>query len=205
MSKIDHVIVLMMENRSFDHMFGFLDHPDPTFEGLTGTETCDDDQLPPQPVAASTGARYEIPSPDHSHAGAMEQLLDGATTKPYQPTNRGFVKNYARRAGGHGRKVMRSFDPRMIPVLSTLAREFAVCTRWFASVPGETWPNREFLHSGTSRGLADIVLHKFASLEKTVFELLDDVGASWRIYHDDTPHTWNYPSLWAQSAIASRI
>ena len=43
------------------------------------------------------------------------------------------------------------------PAEPSLASEFAICTRWFCSVPGETWPNREFVHSGTSRGRADIV------------------------------------------------
>jgi hypothetical protein len=126
----------------------------------------------------------------------MHQLLQGNLTKPYKPTNRGFVENFDERSPTHGDRIMSCFDPLMIPVFSTLALEFAVCTRWFASVPGETWPNREFAHSATSRGLADIVWWKYMSNAKTVFEMLEAAGKTWRIYHDDYPHTWCYASLW---------
>jgi phospholipase C len=109
---------------------------------------------------------------------------------------KGFVQSYEESSPGHGRKVMRCFDPRMVPVISTLAREFAVCTRWHCSLPGETWPNREFAHSGTSRGRAENLKSSLWSNAKTIFEQLDEAGATWRIYHDDTPHTWAYASLW---------
>jgi phospholipase C len=191
---IDHIIVLMMENRSFDHMLGFLEHPDPRFDGLRGTESCPD-QLG-SPVAVSKDARYTLASPDHSHSGVMQQLMGSRQSKPYEPTNSGFVQNYEESATGNGRKVMRCFGEPMIPVLSTLAREFAVCTRWHCSLPGETWPNREFAHSGTSRGRADNLKISLWSNAKTVFEQLDEADVSWRIYHDDTPHTWAYAALW---------
>jgi phospholipase C len=191
---IDHTIVLMMENRSFDHLLGFLEHPDPRFAGLKGDESCPD-QLG-TPVRVSKDARYAIPSPDHSHSGVMQQLMGNEQGKPYRVTMRGFVQDYEESSLGHGHKVMRCFDPRQVPVISTLAREFAVCTRWHCSVPGETWPNREFVHSGTSRGRAENMKRSLWSNEKTIYEQLDEAGASWRIYHDDTPHTWAYASLW---------
>ncbi|MGE0403400.1 MAG: alkaline phosphatase family protein [Kofleriaceae bacterium] len=194
MGKADHIIVLMLENRSFDHMLGFLKHGNPKFDGLKGNETCPDGKGGKVEVAMK--ARYRIGSPDHSHAGIMQQLLRSNLSTPYAPTNDGFVENYEEHSHGHGERIMSCFDPRMIPVFSTLAQEFAICTRWFASVPGETWPNREFAHTATSRGLADIVSLKYFSNRKTIFELLDAAGASWRIYHDDYPHTWCYASLW---------
>lgn len=194
MEKADHIIVLMLENRSFDHLLGYLEHPKrKQFDWLKGNETCPDDNG--KPVRVSKKARYSIGGPDHSHAGIMQQL--GYTAgPPYKPTNKGFVKNYEAHNKGKGRDIMRCFDPRMVPVLSTLALEFAVCTRWFCSVPGETWPNREFAHSGTSRGNADIAPIHFTSSEKTIYELLDDAGKTWCIYHDDVPHSWTYTALW---------
>ncbi|MEO8698492.1 MAG: alkaline phosphatase family protein [Kofleriaceae bacterium] len=191
----NHVIVLMMENRSFDHMFGYLTHTDPEFPKLKGTEFCLD-KADAQVVVSKT-ARYEIASPDHSHAGIMQQLMGANQSLPYQCNNGGFVRNYEDYREGKGAHIMRCFDEDMIPVLTLLAREYAVCTRWHASVPGETWPNREFAHSGTSRGNADIKTASSLFLsQKTIFQQLEEANASWRIYHDDTPHTWNYVDLW---------
>ncbi|MDB5065745.1 MAG: hypothetical protein JWM18_2179, partial [Chloroflexi bacterium] len=81
-----------------------------------------------------------------------------------------------------------------VPVLSRLALEFAVCTRWFCSVPGETWPNRNFLHAATSDGETNIELRPYTN--PTIFELLEKNGRTWRIYHDDTPQVWAFPRLW---------
>lgn len=188
---IKHIIVLMMENRSFDHMLGFLDHQNSAFIKLSGHESCSG-------ICVSNDARYEIASPDHSHSGVMKQLLGENLNKPYQVMNTGFVQSYDERYPGNGHEIMRCFAPQMVPVLSTLAQEFAVCCRWFASVPGETWPNREFAHSATSRGRANINRYRYHSTRKTIFEQLDESQEerSWRIYHDDIPHSWCYTNLW---------
>src|SRR5205823_8320840 len=53
------------------------------------------------------------------------------------------------------RNVMRCLRPEKLPVLAALARSFTVCTRWHCSVPGATWPNRNFVHAGTSDGTVD--------------------------------------------------
>ena len=185
-SQMDHVIVLMLENRSFDHMFGYLQHPNPKFKPLVGNESCPD--ALGNPVKVSSQARFEIQSPDHSHEGIMEQLKDN---------NHGFVKNYEKRSHGHGDQIMRCFHPEMIPVLTTLAREYAVCTRWHCSVPGETWPNRQFAHAATSNGQANIKFMKgFWLDDETIFHQVEAGGGTYRIYHDDTPHLWAYASLW---------
>jgi phospholipase C len=75
-----------------------------------------------------------------------------------------------------------------------LALQFAVCDHWFSSVPGETWPNRNFMHAATSDGETDIDIRFYDNL--TIFELLEDHGLDWRIYHDDTPQAWAFPKLW---------
>jgi phospholipase C len=81
-----------------------------------------------------------------------------------------------------------------VPVLSQLARDFAVCTRWFCSVPGETWPNRNFLHAATSDGETDIDIRLYDN--PTIFELLEKQGKTWHIYYDDTPQVWAFHELW---------
>jgi len=176
--KIEHFIVLVLENRSFDHMLGYLDHPNPKFLGVGKTQ---------QPLTTKD-ARYAIyPGPGHSHHDAMQQILgltpDQLPSYPndaYQPTMSGFADNYHKYANGHGSKVLRCFDPAMVPVLSTLALEFAVCDRWFCSLPGETFPNRDFLHAAQSHGRVGV---KIGTLKApTIFEVLDNVNRTWGVY-----------------------
>lgn len=225
-AEIEHVIVLALENRSFDHMLGFLQHPDPRFDGLRGGQYENPGWEGGPPIPVSPTAKAVVPvGPDHSHEGVMEQLAVRGMGSARRPTNQGFVVNYERKCRGlaapkfggllgpllnwwfrrkasgsveiknRGGLVMSCQDPENVPVLSTLALEFAVCTRWFCSVPGETWPNRNFLHASTSDGETNIELRPYT--DRTIFELLEeDYGREWHIYHDDTPQVWAFPRLW---------
>ena len=173
-------------------------------------------------VAASPDAKLVLPAgPDHSHDAVMQQL---ALTLTGAPRNRGFVRSYERKgrgldapafggllgpfanwarrlSGGGGQAVkgrgplaMACQPPENVPVLARLAREFAVCSRWFCSVPGETWPNRNFAHAATSDGQTQIEIRPYTN--RTIFELLEDHEVDWRIYYDDTPQVWAFPALW---------
>jgi phospholipase C len=78
---------------------------------------------------------------------------------------------------------MRCMRPRdRLPALATLASSFALCTRWHCSVPGATWPNRNFAHAGTSDGTVDIEIGFYDN--PTIFHRLHEVGRSWSIYRD---------------------
>jgi phospholipase C len=223
---IEHVVVVCLENRSFDHMLGYLDHPSPRFTGLgRGGPFSNPGWADDPPVAASPTAKRVIPfGPDHSHDAVLEQLAVTGIGPLRHPTNQGFVRSYERKARGlappafggllapllrrlhtgapkpgatatgRGPLVMRCQPPGQVPVLSRLAQEFAVCDHWFCSVPGETWPNRNFLHAATSDGETDIVIRPYT--DRTIFELLEENGQDWRIYHDDTPQVWAFPKLW---------
>ena len=84
---------------------------------------------------------------------------------------------------------MRCFAPKSLPVLTTLASEFAVCDSWFSSVPGPTWPNRFFAHAATSKGF--ITNSQFNSYDMpTIFESLAAQGKTWRNYYHDFSQTW---------------
>jgi phospholipase C len=235
MVSIDHVIVLVLENRSFDHVLGYLDHPNPDFDGLLdgGPHTNPGWDSGPA-VAASPDAKPVLPlDPDHSHDAVLEQLAVQGSGAHRQATNQGFVSSYERKcrglapasfggllgpllnwwtrrgaatstpsstpssstpSAGRGPLAMLCQPPQQVPVLATLAREFAVCTRWFSSVPGETWPNRNFLHAATSDGDTDIEPRFYT--DRTIFELLEEHGRDWHVYHDDTPQLWAFPKLW---------
>ncbi|HEX5856541.1 MAG TPA: alkaline phosphatase family protein [Microbacterium sp.] len=88
-------------------------------------------------------------------------------------------------------QIMGGFSPDMLPVLSTLAREFAVFDAWFAAVPSQTYCNRSFFHASTSHGH---VTNKHgggytkwldATPAPTIFNRLQDAGLSWKVYYDE--------------------
>ena len=96
------------------------------------------------------------------------------------------------------RAVMSSFEPGAIEPLAKLAQSFATCSRWFSPVPGETWPNRNFVHAGTSDGAVDIEYRLYN--DDTIFQRLEDNhGAAedpWRVYFKGVPQVLAYPALW---------
>lgn len=116
-----------------------------------------------------------------------------------RPTMDGFVRDYANNIARHGKKpepdelahIMGGFSPEQLPVLSTLARGFAVFDAWFAAVPSQTYCNRSFFHASTSHGY---VTNKHgggydkwldAPATPTIFNRLEEAGISWKIYFDE--------------------
>src|SRR5215470_14979668 len=95
MADIEHVVVLMLENRSFDHLNGYVPHPNRKFDGLVGRTRRNPGWRGGRAVAASPTAKKVLPvGPDHSHDAVMLQLA----LRLGKPTNRGFVRSYERKA-----------------------------------------------------------------------------------------------------------
>jgi phospholipase C len=207
---IKHVVVLMLENRSFDCMLGMLYPKSAGFDGLDGTEANTwhkpGNQLQVVPVWKSpelTPTAACIPNPDPG-----ELFTDIDTHIHGLPTDRsvmgGFVDNYMRQKPGDPRTdpapdpaaPMHYFTPDQLPVMSTLARSFAVSDRWHASAPCQTWPNRFFVHTGTANGYVDNAPTHFPYEMPTVFHRLNGVGASWRVYFHDIPQSATLAELW---------
>ena len=200
-SKIQHLIVLMMENRAFDHMLGYLEYPAGVkFEGLAGKEKSYPNSYEKgQVVYPKAEANYAIhPGPNHTHPSVMTQLLESNPREfPYKVTNCGFAADYATIAPGHPEDALKCFKPEHLPVLSTLAKNFAVCDHWFSSVPGETWPNRNYAHSANSDGEVGIVFRSYAN--KTIFEQLAENQRDWAIYYDGfPPQSIVFSKLWEE-------
>ncbi len=165
MPNIKHVFVLMLENRAFDHMLGF--------SGITGTDAVTHTPTKINGASAGTsnswnGTAYPVSTPAvdpmktdpyHEFTDVLEHLCGEAATYPSggpYPSiiNTGFVSNFAVDAKSDSPgDVMKYFVPTDLPVLSALAREFAVCDSWFCSMPGPTWPNRFFALGASSAGL----------------------------------------------------
>jgi phospholipase C len=206
MPPIEHVFVLMLENRSFDHLFGFsgLGGIDAstgahtTIDGLTGTES---NLFQGRTYSVVRGADWATSvDPGHEFLHVLDQLCGpGARyVPPYPaPNQSGFVDSYSHTGGAaHPGEIMKCFDtPRQLPVLYALAQEYAVCDHWHASVPGPTWPNRMFVHAASSGGLdhspstADIVLWEtldgFSFKSGTLFQALKARNIPFHLYSGD--------------------
>ncbi len=201
-----HIVVLMLENRSFDHMLGFLYEGKTTpsgepFEGLTGGESNADasgNEVTVFKIDPAKPSAYFMPgcNPGEGYSATNLQLF-GADPEPNPPTstNGGFVTNFAATLklnsdrhrpivpGTVPADIMGIFTPEMLPVLSGLARGYAVCDRWYCSVPTETIPNRAFACAATSQGHMNDLTKSFTV--PTIFGLLTGKGVRWKIYGYD--------------------
>jgi phospholipase C len=205
-SPITNVFVLMLENRSFDHMFGRSGIP-----GLTvpadGTANSYNGTAYPVAAPAPTSMTSD---PGHEFADTVEQLAGPGATYPqggpYPPiTMSGFAANYATVSDedvpaptpDHIGDVMMEFDtPTQLPTSHALATSFAICDHWYSSMPGPTWPNRMFVHGASSAGLdhtpstAEILewesVHGFAFPHGSIYDALTSANLKWRIYNDNT-------------------
>jgi len=186
----EHLVVLMMENRSFDHMLGFLKAADYPIEGLDPADLPTNDpvvgtaHVPVTADAASVGDFARDPA--HDFLNVNVQIFGNKEGNVAGPMMRGFVTDYAAvgKDQDKGPNVMKCFTPRTLPVLSTLAKQFAICDHWFSSIPGSTIPNRLFAHAAHSGGslTQDAILAPLRL--KTIFEVMDDPDNpySYRIY-----------------------
>lgn len=190
--RIDHVVVLMLENRSFDHMLGYLYPASGNFDGVKGKERDYFNLADPlDPNSPRYNVNPKAQSKDlnkdsgHDFKDVHEQLFGvplGRTGVPKPLHNGGFVANYARKNKGAGPRIMNCFNPATLPILSRLAEEFAVCDHWYSSTPGPTWPNRLFVHTGSSDGRVDNKYRLYDN--ETVFNQLQHRGKTWSFYMD---------------------
>ena len=201
--RIKHVFVLMMENRSFDHLLGFsniqgidaITMQPTTIEGLDPANDFNLD-LNGNKVFVSSPADWVMPhDPGHEFNDVKIQLCGVKGDYP-QIDNSGFVANYAGVDKTNPGEIMKCYSPDQVPVITTLAREFAVCDHWFSSMPGPTWPNRFFIHAASSGGLdhspttanvaTSLLINGYKFDNGTIYDCLDDEGISWTIYSGDT-------------------
>lgn len=167
LNEIKHIVVLMMENRSFDQMLGYLMRDGmPDVRGLTGSES-NPDADGNQVAVFEWGPDQTVFRPAQDHSG---KILDPCHSKEcvhaqLADENRGFVKNFlATRTDDHGNRVslppeyqrlpMGYYAAQHLPAYDFLARNYCVCDSWHSSVPGDTWPNRLFALAGREGPLA---------------------------------------------------
>jgi len=178
LAEIDTIVVVCMENRSFDHYFGsaaFLEGWQ--IDGLTGNETNPD--LDGNDVQVFHLTNYQPADPPHGwdsvHAQWNAGFMDGFV-REHQMVN---PDSYTEVMGYHTREDL--------PALYGLAESYTLCDRWFCSVLGATWPNRFFLHCASSGGqqenLPEIGLTK-------IWDVLEEAGVSGTNYYSDVAWVW---------------
>jgi phospholipase C len=145
---IEHIVVLMMENRSFDHFLGALKTDkgyaaSATVDGLTGTES---NPAPNGGAAVSVYKMSNFTPADPPHGwDAVHKQYNGGKNDQFVIEHKGESQN----------EVMGYHDRSQIPLFYWFADNFATCDAWFCSVMGPTWPNRFYLHATTSKGKKD--------------------------------------------------
>jgi len=245
LQKIDHIVVLMLENRSFDNVLGWLGASDEGGQKINGvagknlTNPIPEYVRPPDgtdSVPVGVGDRdhmtYPNPDPGEEYAHINTQLFGTILPEenrfnahnpkppynlpaepPAAPPMNGFVTDYVDllyATSGimpeyqHYKTIMDCFPEDAVPVLSKLAREYAVFDAWFASVPSQTLCNRSFMHAATSHGyvLNSPFIHWMLHDAPTIFNRLAEKNISWRVYFDkldilslaglQNPALWKY-------------
>lgn len=213
-NRIKHVVVLMLENRSFDHIFGFAEAPaGQTMEGLVGKNASNllDPSKPESATNPKFAAKKTAPfavhdkeGPSHSFNSTCVQLCNDKKGPSAQipVKNNGFVRNYKDHLlqGTHHvdqnnlAEVMTSFTPSQLPTINALAQSFCLCDHWFCEVPGPTMPNRMFIHAATSEGYVHNAFDReFKS--KTIYQLLEGAHLDWATYFHDFNEVLQFKAL----------
>lgn len=202
LDRVQRIFVLMLENRSFDHLCGYLrlNGVLPDLDGLRGDESNFANILPPR------GQEYQIKpmadsvfplDPPHSLNRVATQI-NGGQMDGFVQAFRELVEFFEKEkgdeaarptleaAGGEG-IIMRYHTADHLPTFDLFARRFVVCDRWFSSMPGNTFPNRMFATCGTSFG-------QFSNAKPgdrpSLFRRLDSLGVSWEAFAGDLPSMW---------------
>ena len=236
---ITNVFVLMLENHSFDHVFAMSGIPGITVAALGDRNI----YTPPGGVTPTTcrvrdGAPWSMSTdPGHEFPDVLRQLCNVAPCSSdddhgdcyrggaYPPVDlSGFAASYATsdsEATGPPPPdrvcdIMACFHTEtQLPVIYQLAREYAICDAWFSSLPGPTWPNRFFVHGGSSSGMdrspalvEEIeweTVHGFTYANGSIFDALSAAGHDYRLYQDKDNQFSDRPSPFAQGGWISQV
>jgi phospholipase C len=181
---IDTIIVVIMENRSFDHMLGYLSLPGPgrlAVEGLSADPVWLREHANGGVEPFAISAAQAIEDPPHEQATIALQL--GRPTTPGGPCPmNGFVESYLKRdpAPSDKRLVMGYYEAQQVPIFDFLARNFTVCDHWFAALPTGTQANRLMAMGGATTIVDNAPL--FLPDQPLVYDWLSEHGISWCAY-----------------------
>jgi phospholipase C len=223
LAQIKHIVVAMFENRSLDNVCGWLyrnpAEPPSTFLPARNSgryNGLDSSLWNPRNASYFTGAPAEKlsimdsattltnpgidPEETFDHVNFQLYGPQGYAVQPRWPML-GFVVDYENATAGNPVEIMEPFSSAQVPVLSALARNYAISDAWFCSVPSQTWPNRAFVHAGSSNGNVNNGDHPnpWDWNVPTIFNVLQEMSASWSVYSDSPLPSLTrtmFPQLW---------
>jgi phospholipase C len=185
LSKVDHIVVVMMENRSFDHMLGYLklEGGRKDVDGLTGNESNADFQQNIYKVSHNPNTQI-LQDPCHASSCVKRQIGTNMD---------GFIKDFSLRYKNNKEvwgNVMSYYNKIEVPTFDYLSKEFAICDKWFCAHPGQTQPNRFITYTGKlnndSQGkpqIDNINFSDFTPIETpTIFDYLTKCNVSWKVF-----------------------
>jgi phospholipase C len=194
---IQNIVVVMMENHSFDSYFGHLN----AYANRTDIESAPADAGNPAVDGAAVPWQHaQHPcslDTDHEWAGTHQEI-DNGSMDGFVKTNDGWDLGAFGDAGpadptlGSGSRAMWWYDQTDIPFYYQLASTFSIADHYHASVPGPTWPNRMYLFAATSFGettntFPDISAYPYPTNDASVLDELEKRHASWMLYTDGAP------------------
>ena len=220
--QIDHIIVVMLENRSLDNLCGWLysgatpghfipQGSAPSYDGLNAglwnpsNSSYFQGQSPEKVFVVEGASSTTVPNPDpeeaFDHITFQLHGPQGPAPDPRWPMQ-GFLVDYESAGASSPDQLMQCYTPAQVPVMSALARNFAISDQWFCSTPNQTWPNRWFVHAGTANGNVNNgeIPNPFDWDVPSIFNVLESMGASWTVFSDTvvTPSLTRamFPKLW---------
>ncbi|HUQ08605.1 MAG TPA: alkaline phosphatase family protein [Kofleriaceae bacterium] len=176
---IHNIVVVMMENRSYDHVFGARKIMGLGGDGLETTMSNRDLAGVAHNVYPAGYDDVCVPDPGHGWSASRNQFAAGA--------NSGFITEQEARYGAGNIQVMQYQTRDLAPVSWALADGFATCDRYFSSVMGPTWPNRMYWFSGSSNGLMSNDFPTGGWTWPSIHHRLDEAGVEWKYYYFDIP------------------
>jgi len=176
---IHHVVVVMLENRSYDHVLGARKMMGLPGDGLTASMSNMTAAGATVPVFQASFDDLCVPDPPHGWSAAHDQFAAGANT--------GFITEMEASHGAGSTQVMQYLTRDLVPVSWALADGFASCDRYFCSVMGPTWPNRMYWHSGSSNGIMSNDFPSGGFTWPSIHHRLDEAGVDWKYYYMDIP------------------
>ena len=184
MRQIEHVVVLMMENHSFDNLLGMVPHQVPGRRSVDGLRVVGGRVVNSNPDASGTPLVASRASSPCQLDGEPSQSWNASHEAYDNGLNDGFVRASAPVA-------MQYWDKHDLPFTYSLVEHFPIGERHFSSVLGQTWPNRSYLFAGTSIGMVNDIIAPTPPPNGTIWDRLDQHHIDWAIYYDPS----SYPSF----------
>jgi phospholipase C len=183
MPEIEHIVVLMMENHSFDNVLGMVPHQVPGRAAVDGLRLRHGRPVNSNPAGNGNRVFAQRATSPCQLSGEPSQTWNASHEAWDNGLNDGFVKASAPIA-------MRFWDKHDLPFTYSLVEHFPIGERHFCSVLGQTWPNRSYLFAGTSSGMVNDIIAPAPPANGTIWDRLDAHDIDWAVYYDPS----SYPS-----------